>query len=116
MFPRASSFRGPRPEAIRTCAILRRSRRLETAKGAVIDVEIFVNCHYGYDIQREVVGEDTRLPEPMAIQMRLDVKLQNTILTDWKDRFVSSYDAQNPRHRRRRVIRFGNRAKLIGWG
>src|SRR5690606_28419202 len=64
---------------------------LETAKGVVIDVEIFVNCHYGYDIQCEVVGEDgiARLPEPMAIQMRLGAKLQNAILTDWKDRFVA---------------------------
>jgi len=69
---------------------------LETAKGVVIDVEIFVNCHYGYDIQCEVVGEDgiARLPEPMAIQMRLGAKLQNAILTDWKDRFIDSYDVE----------------------
>ena len=69
---------------------------LETAKGVLIDVEIFVNCHYGYDIQCEIVGEDgiARLPEPMAIQLRLDAKLQNPILTDWKDRFVDSYDVE----------------------
>ena len=69
---------------------------LETAKGVLIDVEVFVNCHYGYDIQCEVVGEDgiAKLPEPMAIQMRLDAKLQNPILTDWKDRFVDSYDVE----------------------
>ena len=29
---------------------------LETAKGTRIDVEVFVNCQYGYDIQCEVVG------------------------------------------------------------
>lgn len=69
---------------------------LETAKGTIIDVEIFVNCHYGYDIQCEVVGEDgiARLPEPMAIQMRLGAKLQTEILTDWKDRFIASYDVE----------------------
>lgn len=69
---------------------------LETARGTIIDVEIFVNCHYGYDIQCEVVGEDgiARLPEPMAIQMRLDARLQNDILTDWKDRFIASYDVE----------------------
>ncbi len=69
---------------------------LETAKGVLIDVEIFVNCHYGYDIQCEIVGEDgiAKLPEPMAIQTRLDAKLQNPILTDWKDRFVDSYDVE----------------------
>lgn len=69
---------------------------LKTAKGTVINTEIFVNCHYGYDIQCEVVGEDgiARLPEPMAIQMRLNASLQNDILTDWKDRFVASYDVE----------------------
>ncbi|WP_313617490.1 Gfo/Idh/MocA family oxidoreductase [Agrobacterium sp.] len=69
---------------------------LETAKGTIINVEIFVNCHYGYDIQCEVVGEDgiAKLPEPMAIQMRLGAKLQNDILTDWKDRFIASYDVE----------------------
>lgn len=69
---------------------------LETKKGVLIDVEIFVNCHYGYDIQCEVVGEDgtARLPEPMAIDMRLCAKRQSRILTDWKDRFVASYDVE----------------------
>ena len=69
---------------------------LETAKGVLIDVEIFVNCHYGYDIRCEVVGEDgaASLPEPMAIAMRLDAKNQSRILTDWKGRFVASYDVE----------------------
>ncbi|MFQ8432665.1 Gfo/Idh/MocA family protein [Amaricoccus sp. W119] len=69
---------------------------LETAKGTVIETEIFVNCHYGYDIQCEVVGEDgiARLPEPMAIQTRLGATLGNPILTDWKDRFIASYDVE----------------------
>ena len=30
----------------------------------------------------------------MAIQTRLDARLQNDILTDWKDRFVASYDVE----------------------
>lgn len=69
---------------------------LETRKGTLIDVEIFVNCHYGYDIQCEVVGEDgtARLPEPMAVQLRLGATLQNDILTDWKARFVAAYDVE----------------------
>ncbi|MGE7368581.1 Gfo/Idh/MocA family protein [Neorhizobium sp. NPDC001467] len=69
---------------------------LETANGVVIDVEIFVNCHYGYDIQCEIVGEDgvARLPEPSAVEMRVNGTRQNSILTDWKDRFVDSYDVE----------------------
>lgn len=69
---------------------------LETKKGIRIDVEIFVNCQYGYDIQCQVVGEDglANLPEPMAVVMRKDAKLQNPILTDWKERFLDSYDIE----------------------
>ena len=69
---------------------------LETRKGIRIDVEVFVNCRYGYDIQCTVVGEEglASLPEPTAIVMRKDAKLQNAILTDWKDRFIASYDVE----------------------
>lgn len=69
---------------------------LETAKGIRIDVEIFVNCRYGYDIQCTVVGEEglASLPEPMAITLRKDATLQSAILTDWKDRFIDSYDVE----------------------
>ncbi|MHA7849012.1 Gfo/Idh/MocA family protein [Serratia sp. D1N4] len=69
---------------------------LETAKGARIDVEIFVNCQYGYDIQCEIVGESgiAKLPEPSAVQMRSGAKLSTEILTDWKERFIDAYDVE----------------------
>ncbi|WP_417280761.1 Gfo/Idh/MocA family protein [Celeribacter sp.] len=69
---------------------------LTTAKGVVINTEIYVNCKYGYDIQCQVVGEDgvAYLPEPQAITLRLNATLQKEILTDWKDRFVASYDVE----------------------
>lgn len=68
----------------------------ETQKGVRIDVEIFVNCAYGYDIQCEVVGEEgiARLPEPSSVQLRKDARLSNTILVDWKDRFIEAYDVE----------------------
>lgn len=68
----------------------------ETQKGIRIDVEIFVNCAYGYDIQCEVVGEEgiARLPEPSAVQMRKGAQLSTSILTDWKDRFIDAYDVE----------------------
>ncbi|MBD8574165.1 Gfo/Idh/MocA family oxidoreductase [Pseudomonas syringae] len=68
----------------------------ETARGTRIDVEIFVNCQYGYDIQCEVVGESgiARLPEPSQVQLRSEAKLSNAILTDWKDRFIGAYDVE----------------------
>ncbi|HEI8868569.1 MULTISPECIES: Gfo/Idh/MocA family protein [Gammaproteobacteria] len=68
----------------------------ETAKGTRIDVEIFVNCQYGYDIQCEVVGETgiAKLPEPSSIQLRSSAKLSNEILMDWKERFIDAYDVE----------------------
>ncbi len=68
----------------------------ETRKGIRIDVEIFVNCAYGYDIQCEVVGEAgiAKLPEPSAVQMRKSANLSTAILTDWKDRFIDAYDVE----------------------
>lgn len=69
---------------------------LETAKGVRIDVEIFVNCQYGYDIQCEVVGEAgiARLPEPTQVQLRSQANLSTAILTDWKERFIDAYDVE----------------------
>ncbi|CAM3426393.1 inositol 2-dehydrogenase [Rouxiella silvae] len=69
---------------------------LETVKGVRIDVEIFVNCQYGYDIQTEVVGEKgiASLPEPASVLLRSQAKRSNAILTDWKDRFIDAYDAE----------------------
>ncbi|MCC4273230.1 MAG: inositol 2-dehydrogenase [Marinomonas sp.] len=69
---------------------------LETKKGIRIDVEIFVNCQYGYDIQCSVVGEEgiANLPEPQALTLRKNAQLGQSILTDWKDRFIAAYDVE----------------------
>lgn len=69
---------------------------LETAKGVRIDVEVFVNCKYGYDIQCSVVGEDgvANLPEPFSVVTRKDGKCSRGILTDWKKRFLDAYDVE----------------------
>lgn len=69
---------------------------LETVKGVRINVEVFVNCQYGYDIQCEVVGEEgiARLPEPQALQFRQASQLSNEILMDWKTRFASAFDVE----------------------
>src|ERR1700761_3841283 len=69
---------------------------LATATGIRIDVEVFVNAVYGYDIQCELVGEIgvARLPEPSNVLMRSEAKLSVEILTDWKKRFIASYDVE----------------------
>jgi myo-inositol 2-dehydrogenase / D-chiro-inositol 1-dehydrogenase len=69
---------------------------LETATGILTQVEVSVNCKYGYDIQCEVVGEDgiVSLPEVESITIRKDGKLSTNILTDWKLRFADAYDKE----------------------
>lgn len=84
---------------------------LETVKGIRIDVEIFVNCVYGYDIQCEVVGETgvARLPEPAKVLMRSEAKRSVEILTDWKQRFIDAYDVEL-----QRFINDVNNGRLTG--
>ncbi|KVV21220.1 inositol 2-dehydrogenase [Burkholderia cepacia] len=69
---------------------------LETASGVRIDVEIFVNCQYGYDIQCEVVGEQgiAKLPDPPAVGLKHAARRSVEIMTDWKERFIASYDVE----------------------
>jgi myo-inositol 2-dehydrogenase/D-chiro-inositol 1-dehydrogenase len=69
---------------------------LETASGVRIDVEVFVNAQYGYDIQCELVGETgvARLPEPADVLMRSQGRRSVDLLMDWKLRFIASYDVE----------------------
>ncbi|MFB4212710.1 Gfo/Idh/MocA family protein [Shouchella sp. JSM 1781072] len=69
---------------------------LETKSGVIMNVEIFVNCTYGYDIQCEVVGEDglIRLPDEAHIQVRKDGQIGIDIGMDWQKRFAHAYDVE----------------------
>ncbi len=69
---------------------------LETAGGVRIDVEVFVNCQYGYDIQCEIVGETgtARLPEPAAVPVRRAASHALPVPADWKQRFATAYDIE----------------------
>ncbi|MFJ3776132.1 Gfo/Idh/MocA family protein [Streptomyces sp. NPDC090075] len=68
----------------------------ETAKGVRIDLEVFVNCQYGYDIQCETVGEEglVRLPDPAAVGVRTAGRHSTGVLTDWVGRFVDAFDTE----------------------
>jgi len=52
---------------------------LETAGGVLIDVEVFVNARYGYDIRCELVGE------------RGTLKLDEQVAPDFRARFATAY-------------------------
>ena len=52
---------------------------LETASGVLIDVEVFVNARYGYDIRCELVGESGTL------------RLAEQVEPDFRARFATAY-------------------------
>ncbi|MFI1208190.1 Gfo/Idh/MocA family oxidoreductase [Streptomyces sp. NPDC020802] len=68
----------------------------ETAGGVRVDLEVFVNCQYGYDIQCETVGEDglVRLPDPAAVGIRTAGLHSTPVLQDWKGRFADAFDTE----------------------
>ncbi|MDA1361115.1 Gfo/Idh/MocA family oxidoreductase [Glycomyces luteolus] len=68
----------------------------ETASGARVDVEAFVNCQYGYDIQCEIVGEDgaVRLPDPAGPVVRKAGRASAEVLQEFGDRFADAFDVE----------------------
>lgn len=68
----------------------------ETADGALIDVEVFVNCQYGYEIGCEVVGEKgtVRLPEVAAPVVRSGGAADVAVPQDWESRFRPAFNAE----------------------
>lgn len=66
---------------------------LTTKQGVVVDVEVAVNAHYGYDIQCEVVCENgtVSLPQPSRAAVCIDESFQHAIMNDWSKRFVEAY-------------------------
>lgn len=69
---------------------------LQTKSGVIIDVETFLHCRYGYDVQCEVVSEEgtVRLPDPPQLSVRRGGKCSFDILEDWRDRFIDAYNAE----------------------
>ncbi|ULR55111.1 Gfo/Idh/MocA family oxidoreductase [Streptomyces deccanensis] len=68
----------------------------ETAKGVRIDLEVFVNCQYGYDIQCEAVGEEglVRLPDPATVGLRTAGQHSTEVPGDWVGRFADAFDTE----------------------
>ena len=52
---------------------------LETASGVLVDVEVFVNARYGYDVRCELVGETGTL------------RLGEQVDPDFRARFATAY-------------------------
>ncbi len=55
---------------------------LETAGGVLVDVEVFMNARYGYDIRCELVGESGTL------------RLADDVAPDFRARFATAYERE----------------------
>lgn len=66
---------------------------LESAGGVIIDIEVFVNARYGYDVRCELVGElgTVSLDAPPATLLRQDGSAGRRLPGDWRPRFAEAY-------------------------
>ncbi len=69
---------------------------LKTRSGIMVNVELFVNCQYGYDIHCEIVGElgIANLPPPAAVSVSQNGKRYDQLFANWKDWFLEAYNIE----------------------
>jgi myo-inositol 2-dehydrogenase / D-chiro-inositol 1-dehydrogenase len=69
---------------------------LEMASGVLVDVEVFVNATYGYDIRGEIVGErgTVALAEAGGAALKREGRRSGRVPADWRERFSRAYDAE----------------------
>jgi myo-inositol 2-dehydrogenase / D-chiro-inositol 1-dehydrogenase len=69
---------------------------LEMASGVLVDVEVFVNAGYGYDIRGEVVCENgtLALPDAGGATLKRDGRRSGRVPADWRERFGRTFDAE----------------------
>lgn len=68
----------------------------ETDDGVLVDVEIFVNCGFGYEVTCEAVGErgSARIGDEPAMVVRSAGRAQREITQDYVVRFADAYDRE----------------------
>ena len=66
---------------------------LEFRSGVVVEVEIFVNCQYGYDVRCEVVGSTgvVSLDNPTTGALTRSGARSEPVPADWQGRFGDAY-------------------------
>ena len=68
----------------------------EMADGVLVDLEVSVNVHYGYEIRCEVSGETgtVELADPAPVLLRREGTVAGLVPADWRERFALSYDVE----------------------
>ncbi|MFJ6569035.1 Gfo/Idh/MocA family protein [Streptomyces sp. NPDC091292] len=69
---------------------------METDGGALVDVEIFVNCGFGYQVKAEAVCErgTARIGDEHALVTEADGRWGGTVAPDFVERFEDAYDRE----------------------
>jgi myo-inositol 2-dehydrogenase/D-chiro-inositol 1-dehydrogenase len=69
----------------------------ETEKGQLVDVELFLNARYGYDVKGELVCENgtIALANPAVSESRSALTVATGLAPDWRPRFAAAYRIQN---------------------
>jgi myo-inositol 2-dehydrogenase/D-chiro-inositol 1-dehydrogenase len=69
---------------------------LESERGTLVDVEVFVNAHYGYDVRCELVGEQgtISLLPPATVSSRRAGVDGHAVAPDFRPRFATSYRSE----------------------
>jgi myo-inositol 2-dehydrogenase / D-chiro-inositol 1-dehydrogenase len=69
---------------------------LETAQGQLVDIEIFIDATYGYDVRAELVCEKGTISLSAAnrTEVNLDLGHGGAYPADWRPRFADAYRIQ----------------------
>lgn len=69
---------------------------LETNAGQIVDIEVFMNAQYGYDIRTEIVGQigTLELGQPTATAILLEKGIAQRFPRNFTERFFDSYRLQ----------------------
>ena len=69
----------------------------ETDKGQLVDVELFINAQYGYDVKGELVCETGTISFGPALntEIRANGVHATALAPDWRPRFAAAYRIQN---------------------
>lgn len=70
---------------------------LETDKGQLVDVELFINAQYGYDVKGELVCETGTVSfgPTLNTEVRAGGVCATALAPDWRPRFAAAYRLQN---------------------
>jgi myo-inositol 2-dehydrogenase/D-chiro-inositol 1-dehydrogenase len=69
----------------------------ETDKGQLVDVELFLNAQYGYDVKGELICETGTISFGPTIntEIRSSGVTATSLAADWRPRFAAAYRIQN---------------------